>query len=319
MDKNNSILKVVTILLGIGIIIGFLIIFLNSRSPLDMLFISMGLMVVIIGFHTQGVEINKTITYFVAMGTVNVVQWLIVAYTLCFMGQIRLYGDFLIILMIAPLMSISLANQIHKKSLKSHENENITSDKMKGRLDDKVRVVLTSIGFVIMLVCLWSFIFSKSPLELYGSFIGIMAIIWGFYRDKNNKTSSDYTPGMSHLKMYRESKNIKVTVNYSLAMGIVLIFQLLIICYIIIYYQSEIQGIPFVLFITFWATFYFYVQIRESDLKYIGKRRKKRKVNNGYLVCDKCNGYYKLQPDESPDDFTDECECGGKLKYWDSI
>lgn len=34
-----------------------------------------------------------------------------------------------------------------------------------------------------------------------------------------------------------------------------------------------------------------------------------------YLVCDKCSGYYELQPDESPEDFSDECECGGTLKY----
>ena len=33
-----------------------------------------------------------------------------------------------------------------------------------------------------------------------------------------------------------------------------------------------------------------------------------------YLVCDKCGGYYELQPGESPDDFTDKCECGGKLR-----
>lgn len=37
----------------------------------------------------------------------------------------------------------------------------------------------------------------------------------------------------------------------------------------------------------------------------------------GYLVCDECKGYYKLQPGESPDDFSDECECGGKLNYYD--
>lgn len=34
-----------------------------------------------------------------------------------------------------------------------------------------------------------------------------------------------------------------------------------------------------------------------------------------YLVCDKCDGYYELKPGESPDDFDDTCECGGKLKY----
>lgn len=34
----------------------------------------------------------------------------------------------------------------------------------------------------------------------------------------------------------------------------------------------------------------------------------------GYLICDKCQGYYELQPGESPDDFL-KCECGGNLKY----
>ncbi|MCC7560649.1 MAG: hypothetical protein KO318_09530 [Methanobacterium sp.] len=37
--------------------------------------------------------------------------------------------------------------------------------------------------------------------------------------------------------------------------------------------------------------------------------------DNGYLVCDKCLEYYKLQPGESLDDFIEECECGGRLKY----
>lgn len=37
------------------------------------------------------------------------------------------------------------------------------------------------------------------------------------------------------------------------------------------------------------------------------------KDNPGFLVCDECGGYYELQLDESPDDFIDKCECGGKL------
>ena len=32
-----------------------------------------------------------------------------------------------------------------------------------------------------------------------------------------------------------------------------------------------------------------------------------------YLVCLGCRGYYELQPSESPDDFLDTCNCGGKL------
>lgn len=39
----------------------------------------------------------------------------------------------------------------------------------------------------------------------------------------------------------------------------------------------------------------------------------------GYLVCNRCGEYYKLQPNESPDDFTDICKCGGKLSHYTTI
>lgn len=38
-----------------------------------------------------------------------------------------------------------------------------------------------------------------------------------------------------------------------------------------------------------------------------------------YLVCDKCGGYYQLQPGESQDDFSDVCECGGKLEFKETL
>lgn len=34
----------------------------------------------------------------------------------------------------------------------------------------------------------------------------------------------------------------------------------------------------------------------------------------GYIICEKCGGYYELQPGEHPEDF-DKCQCGGKLRY----
>lgn len=37
--------------------------------------------------------------------------------------------------------------------------------------------------------------------------------------------------------------------------------------------------------------------------------------SNRYLICDKCGGYYELQKRETPEDFTDRCECGGNLKF----
>ena len=39
----------------------------------------------------------------------------------------------------------------------------------------------------------------------------------------------------------------------------------------------------------------------------------------GYLICDKCGGYYELQPGEKPEDFSNECECGGELIYSDNL
>ena len=41
--------------------------------------------------------------------------------------------------------------------------------------------------------------------------------------------------------------------------------------------------------------------------------------NKGYLICDKCGGYYKLEEDESPDDFVLKCKCGGELKVFNSF
>jgi len=40
--------------------------------------------------------------------------------------------------------------------------------------------------------------------------------------------------------------------------------------------------------------------------------------STGYLVCSECNGYYKLQGNESPDDF-EKCECGSSLTYYESM
>lgn len=42
-------------------------------------------------------------------------------------------------------------------------------------------------------------------------------------------------------------------------------------------------------------------------------------TESGYLICQKCRGYYKLQPGENSTDFIDKCECGGNLRYAISI
>ncbi|MCE5214850.1 MAG: DUF5518 domain-containing protein [Methanobacterium sp.] len=38
----------------------------------------------------------------------------------------------------------------------------------------------------------------------------------------------------------------------------------------------------------------------------------------GYLICERCDGYYQLEEGENPDDF-DRCRCGGYLNYVEDI
>ena len=54
---------------------------------------------------------------------------------------------------------------------------------------------------------------------------------------------------------------------------------------------------------------------KESELRGI---EIKNITNNGYLVCSKCKGYYKLKDNEYFEDF-EACECGNTLDYHQNI
>jgi hypothetical protein len=52
----------------------------------------------------------------------------------------------------------------------------------------------------------------------------------------------------------------------------------------------------------------------------IGNKIKKNhplttRMDNGYLVCNKCGSYYELKEGEFPEDYDNKCDCGGKLEY----
>ena len=69
--------------------------------------------------------------------------------------------------------------------------------------------------------------------------------------------------------------------------------------------------------ITAYKTYY---KLLSTDIyELVDKIWREKSQNNGYLVCEKCSSYYKLQPGESPDDFSDECKCGGGLHYYEDI
>lgn len=51
---------------------------------------------------------------------------------------------------------------------------------------------------------------------------------------------------------------------------------------------------------------------RSSALFYASK-------GDGYLACDKCEGYYELSFGERADDFGEKCQCGGQLRFAENL
>ena len=51
-----------------------------------------------------------------------------------------------------------------------------------------------------------------------------------------------------------------------------------------------------------------------SELVKTNKKVKLGSKDYGYLVCEDCLGYYKLEKGENPEDF-ESCRCGGTLKF----
>jgi len=45
----------------------------------------------------------------------------------------------------------------------------------------------------------------------------------------------------------------------------------------------------------------------------------KKLPKSGFIACEKCGGYYKLKSGEYSANFTDKCDCGGKLIYINNI
>lgn len=59
-----------------------------------------------------------------------------------------------------------------------------------------------------------------------------------------------------------------------------------------------------------------YLKLLKTD---ITTYKSTQKINDrGFLFCKKCNGYYPLEENESPDEF-EQCQCGGELKYYESF
>ncbi|HII84218.1 MAG TPA: hypothetical protein HA271_05150 [Methanobacterium subterraneum] len=64
-----------------------------------------------------------------------------------------------------------------------------------------------------------------------------------------------------------------------------------------------------------YKTFLKLIKTDVTQYKAIPERIINLENHGAYLVCKKCGTYYQIPEGESADDYSDECECGGKLKY----
>lgn len=225
--------------MGIVIIVLFLAAFLRSNSQLDLLFITMGVAVIVNGFYGQNEKFTVKIIYF--MFGVNLFQWLLLI-NLIFINQIQLKVYTLFPLAFVPVITIYLISQIYKNDLNypgKNQDKNIL-------LDDKVKGISISAGFVAMIIGLTGYALSISPIYLYGSSIGMMAIVYGYYR---------------------ENKKLKLTLNYFVAMSFVILLQWLIVIFLVrpVYALNEIQYNLSFTFSLLLTSFYL-DQIRNSHL-----------------------------------------------------
>lgn len=295
-------LNLIIILVGLTIILGFAASFIQFESFLNLFIITLGIMTIMVGF---AIEKGETPTYFALMFVVNILQWFILIYLL-FINPTTINIDFatLITLSIAPVMTMYLVHRILRTNLKSDETNpgsgNYVNfvDQMKTILNNKAKVILIYVGILIILGCLVGFSQSKSADYLYGILIALLFIVYGNYHEKNGTN---------------------ITTSYIVIMCIVLLSQWIFL--ILFPFQfSGLDSLGLCYTLTGSISIYFVLQVAINDIKNLEKRRMEEETeNNGYMVCTRCNRYYKLKLDDSLRKFPEKCECGGELEYKDMI
>ncbi|MGF7118254.1 hypothetical protein [Methanobacterium oryzae] len=256
---NNN--KALPLLLGIALTLLSLAFYLGFK-PLNLFWFTMAILGIIFRFCTENRKIKVTNGYIVSVFSVNIVQWLILIYVFYYTSVYN-RNAYLIDLIAALCVTLFLVNQIRKKYLKSTETK---IDILK----DKTKLILLSIGLIIIIGSLAGLITYYAPIFLYGVTLGLMVFVYGFYHEKRVSVPEK----RNIANMYIKKDNIPV--NYAKAMGSVIILQWIIL----IYFFHQISKDDWVSATTFSLiiSLFFYIQIRESDLKYIGRMREKPTV-----------------------------------------
>ena len=176
------------------------------------------------------------------------------------------------------------------------------------------------IGFVTVLLGISQMFSNYNQLSNLLIIVGSMLILTGIFFVKGYRNKTYYLAlfiliallGMAVVYNLVFIPQIKVY-NY-----INIVLFLVVLIKVIMVYKGRFENLKMP-----WKDEWYTSINQESDSNNAGSVAEsaptpENKAGNGYLVCNKCEGYYEIQPNESPDDFSDECECGGKLEYRDS-
>lgn len=172
MDRKN-----LTMLLGTGLILGFLGLYYIFKAPIYLFYITIGVLALVYGFYTEGNEIKVSLGYGAASFSVNIIQWLMI-YSFYY-SPLHQSIQFNIALGVAILTTLLLINRLHKNYLKSQDNTNESINLLKDT--EKLTFVATSL--IIMIGCLAGFIVYHTVSFIYVATLGLTAFVYGYYHE----------------------------------------------------------------------------------------------------------------------------------------
>lgn len=255
MDKEN--IKMLILGIGLILILAYLTAFSISRSPIDLLWISIGLFIFVCGFY------RESIYFYLAIFCVNLVQWAILIY-ICLFNQIYMILDFYFFLVGVAWITIILVKQIYQNRFNAYNNgEKPLSETISSGITWNLKqVFLVILGVLVILGCLISLFMSQLQTEilyaLYYCSLGIMMVIYGCYLQINK---------------------IQMSLSYFGMMSSIIIFQWMFIFFIVfiemITRSALSRDVDIIVFITFMISSQFLFQIRRSNMKYLGRYRER--------------------------------------------
>jgi hypothetical protein len=246
------------IILGLMIIFIFLINFLQYKYSIDLFFISIGIFTAICGIYIVDGQIKEAISSYIAFFGVNLLQWIILFY-IFLINQTHIPNFFYLLLIGLTTITITILVQFYKSRFNPVRRRKVSKYKDNSDfilIKNNKQIFIIIFGIIITLGCLISIFYSKFLYASFYVFFGVMMIIYGTYIEFNKK---------------------QMSFNYFIVMVILILLQWMFILYLGYYLRLDSGEISIPFFFTFIVSSYFFFQIRESNMKYIGRYRKTKK------------------------------------------